>query len=197
MKHLLILIALTLGQLGFASASGDVGNQAIKDGAIKNAEVASDAAIVYSKLSLAASLLSADMEPALQHYTDVTLTSAQVKALNATPITLVAAPGLLKAILVDAVYSTLTYVSAAYSTNAAGATLFYTDGSGTNTGITLTQAYLQSSATAQAYVRGAATSHSPTVNAAIVIKASTTDPTTGDSPIKIRTYYHTVALPLP
>jgi hypothetical protein len=44
-------------------------------------------------------------------------TNAEIKALNTTPIALVAAPGTGKAIVIESVISSLTYATAAFATN--------------------------------------------------------------------------------
>lgn len=176
-------------------ASGDVGEISLRDNCLQARHFGTNLQSSIQSGS-GTGIPQAAMEDALLHYADVTLTVAQMLALFTTPRTLVAAPGAGKAILVSHVVSSLTFVSAAYSCNAAGATLFYTDGSGVNTGITLTQTYLQAAASSALFVKGAVTALIPTANAAIVIKASTSDPTTGDSPVKIRTYYYVINQPL-
>lgn len=142
-----------------------------------------------------------DFVAAIRHGTlawaDTTLTAAQVKLLNTTPIQLIAAPGAGLSVVPVKVMATMVYGTATYSCNASGASLFYTDGSGAQPGLTLTQAFIQQTASSSLFVNGAATAFVPTANAKIVIKAATSDPTTGDSPIKIRVYYHVVANPLP
>lgn len=126
----------------------------------------------------------------------VTLTSAQVLLLNSTPITIVPAPGAGFTNLVLGIYSTLTFNTAAYATNAAGFTLRYTDGSGAVTA-TLPQAYLQSGASSLQYVPAAVSALTPVANAPLVLFAGTANPTTGDSPLKVRVFYRTVPNPLP
>lgn len=130
-------------------------------------------------------------------YALVNITAAQMLALNATPQTIIAAPGAGYSILVQDAVASITYNSAAYSTNASGASLFYTDGSGTAVGITLTQAFLQASADASLYIRGSATALIPTANAPIVLKAASTDPTTGNSVLKLQVWYRVIPNPLP
>lgn len=130
-------------------------------------------------------------------FVDVTLTAAQILALNTTPITLVAAPGSGLVTLVDSVFARLVYNSTTYSCNASGAALKYTDGSGAAVGISLTQAFIQSSSgTNYLHVRGGATALVPVANAVIVIQAASSDPTTGNSLINIRTYYRVVSAAL-
>jgi hypothetical protein len=127
--------------------------------------------------------------------TTVTVTTGQILALNTTPITLVAAPGTGLVLLPIAVYATITYGAAAYSTNAAGFTVRYTNGSGASTAMTLTQAFLQSSANAIQHVAAGTTAITPVANAPLVIYADNANPTTGDSNLKLQIWYRVVANP--
>lgn len=132
----------------------------------------------------------------LVKYVDVSISSAQMLALNTTPKTLVAAPGAGFAILPIELYSTITYNTTAYVCNAAGLILKYTDGSGTAPGSVLTQAFCQSSASALQNVKNSATAFLPTTNAALVLHAGSANPTTGDSVVNVRLYYRVVPNPL-
>lgn len=151
---------------------------------------------VALKNQLGTMMLGLDTNPYIYSYADTTVTTAQVLALNGTPITLVAAPGAGFVTLVKAVYASITYNSVAYACNAAGLPVRYTDGSGTITA-TLTQGFCQSSASALQYVPAATTALTPVANAAIVLHAGSANPTTGNSAIKVRVFYTTVPSPLP
>lgn len=185
------------------SVSGDVGTQAIKDSAVTASEIATGA--VTSAKILDATIAAADLVAntidkaslalAVLQYADVTLTTAQILALFTTPVSLVAAQGVGKIILVDSIYASMTYVSATYSANAAGFTVRYTNGSGQSCQCTVTQAFVQQTASAVYSIRAGATGIVPVDNAAIVIYADTANPTTGDSAIKVRTYYRVVNNP--
>lgn len=128
---------------------------------------------------------------------DITITTAQMLTLNTVPVSLVAAPGAGLALVPVQLFSTLTYNSAAYSTNASGASVKYTDGSGVAPGLTLTQAFLQSSANSSLNVMASATAYIPTANAPLMLVAASSDPTTGNSALKVRIYYRIVPSPLP
>lgn len=64
---------------------------------------------VVTAMIAAAAVTSAKMEEALLRYADLTLTSAQVKALKATPKTIVAAPGADKALVPIAINLIMNY----------------------------------------------------------------------------------------
>jgi hypothetical protein len=135
---------------------------------------------------------SAKLDQNLLRYRDTTIATASVLTLNATPVSLIPAPGAGFVNIVDSVYATIDYNSAAYVLDAAGLTVRYTDGSGASVGATLTQAFGQASADAIQSVRAAATALTPVANAAIVLYADNADPTTGNSAIKVRVYYRIV-----
>ena len=151
------VILTTRGDLLTGAASGDgqrlavgTANQILKsDGtdpswsSIVNANVDAAAAIVYSKLSLSNSILNADIsssaaiadgklaEGIIRISATVSLTQAQIIALNATPIQLVAAPGAGKAIVPLMIEFFHDYAVAAY-TNAGGGHIVFEWGDGTD-----------------------------------------------------------------
>lgn len=133
---------------------------------------------------------------------DTLITTAQVLALNATPIEVVAAPGAgIYNEFVGAVLL-LDYNSAAYAGVAAGEDLVfkYTDASGAEisahietTGFidqTNDEVYFVGAKSAQGAVGGVL----GVANAAIVLHLLTSEVITGDSPIKIRTIYRQISL---
>ncbi len=126
---------------------------------------------------------------------DVTVTSAQLLALNATPKTLVAAPGAGKAIIFEGAVLHLDYNSAAYAGIAAGEDLSfkYTDGSGVEVATCEATGFLDATADEARYVRPAdVAGFEPTANAALVLHMLTGEITTGNSPLKVRVYYRIV-----
>ena len=128
----------------------------------------------------------------------VTVTTAQVLALNATPITLVAAPGALKAIIVDHIELYMDYAGTQYVDDAGDDLAFsYTDGSGIQVCPPIDGAdFIGLAADAYAYTPGvepnAVQGMVPVVNAAVVISMLTGEVITGDSDIIVHTYYRIV-----
>lgn len=74
-------------------------------------------------------IVPADVETDFLQYADVQLTNAQVLALNATPITVIAAPGAGRSIVIHRMYGVMASPVTAY-TNAGGGDLVleYADG---------------------------------------------------------------------
>lgn len=92
--------------------SGSLVNLGITTGKLANLAVTAGklaANAVETAKILDANVTSAKLEAPLTHYADVALTSANVKALKATPITLVAAPGADKAIVPEAIAIVVNY----------------------------------------------------------------------------------------
>lgn len=122
----------------------------------------------------------------------VVLTSAQILALNATPISLLPAPG---AGLVNVVTGVMVtkVAGTAYAGIAAGEDLAlkYTDASGSVAATVEMTGFADSTAATVAWAAPAATSF-PVANAAIVAHMLTGEITTGDSPFVLRIYYKTI-----
>jgi len=132
----------------------------------------------------------------------VSITTAQVLALNATPISLVAAPGAnLAVVFLDAMVL-LDYNSAAYDGVAADEDLIisYTDGSGEQVAEIETTGFIDQTndelryCTPSAGADGADNAYIiPVANAALVISLLTGEVATGNSPIDIVLHYKVVA----
>jgi len=127
---------------------------------------------------------------------EVTISSAELLALNATPKQIIAAPGAGKAILVEDAQWFLDYNSAAYAGIAAGEdlTLKYTDGSGAAITTLETTGFLdQTNDEFRHTVPGyGAAGVEPVANAAVVAHLLVGEIITGNSPLKLRVRYRTV-----
>ena len=124
----------------------------------------------------------------------VTLSSADILALHTTPITLVAAPGAGKWLLVHRTVGVLTYGTTAYSV-ADGISPFY-DGGGQPLG-DLT-AMFQASASTVGVSPGASAYSAPlssAENKAVVLTDGAGDPTLGDSTATITVWYSVEDVP--
>lgn len=125
----------------------------------------------------------------------VTITTAQVKLLNTTPISLIAAPGAGYALALDSAVLFLDYGSVAYDGIAAGEDLNirYTDGNGQLVATIETDPFLTATADAVRYVQPATTAAiTPVDNAALVLFMTTGNIATGDSPLKLKLYYRVI-----
>lgn len=136
-------------------------------------------------------------------FVDVTVSSAELLALNATPKQLVAAPGAGSALIFEGAVAFLDYNAAAYAGIASGEDLAvkYTDSSGLQVASCETDPFLTATADATRYIHPykAASGNSaitPVENAALVLHMLTGEITTGDSPLKLRVYYRVVPFTL-
>jgi hypothetical protein len=130
---------------------------------------------------------------------DVELTSAQILALNATPIALVAAPGANKALIFEGAVIHKP-AGTAYAGVAAGEDLAikYTDESGAEVGQAEMTGFADQATAESRYIRpvvqGTApvSSFEPVANAALVAHMLVGEIITGTSPFRFRVYYRIV-----
>ena len=129
----------------------------------------------------------------------VQITTAQVLALAATPITIVAAPGAGKAVLVHHAVWAMDYAGTAYAADAGeDLVLGYTD----ETGLAVTapldgEGFIQAAADAIAYSPGVGVSSQGiemTINAAVVAFLQTGEVATGTSAIDVTCFYEVLTL---
>jgi hypothetical protein len=136
-----------------------------------------------------------DVPENVQKSVDVTITSAQMLALFATPITLVAAPGAGKANIFEGAVAFLDYNSAAYAGIAAGEDLSvkYTNASGLQVANCEATGFLDQTADETRYIpRELVAGFEPVANAALVLHMLVGEIITGDSPLKLRVFYRVV-----
>lgn len=132
---------------------------------------------------------------------DTLISSAQVLALNATPVAVVPAPGASLALVFEG--ATIHKPSGtAYAGIAVGEDLSfkYTDGAGVEVGVCETTGFLDQAGAVTRTVSpqtgaisaGTVTSIVPAANAALVLQLLVGEITTGNSPLHVRTYYRVV-----
>lgn len=127
----------------------------------------------------------------------VEINSAALLALNATPQTLVAAPGAGKALILVGAELWLDYGGTAYAGIAAGEdlTIKYTDANGATLATVETTGFLDATADAFRYVQPTTTAAiAPVANAPLVLHLLTGEITTGNSPLKLRVLYRELTL---
>jgi len=126
--------------------------------------------------------------------TEVTIATAAVKTLNATPVDVIPAPGAGYGIQLLGVEVFLDYATTAYDGIAAGEdlTLKYTNGSGAVLATVETTGFLDASADALAWAPGVAATIA--ANAKVVAHMLAGEIATGDSPITIRAKWRKVAI---
>lgn len=143
----------------------------------------------------------ADLDEGVEQSVDITVTSAELLALNATPIEVVAAPGADKAVVFEGAVIHKP-AGTAYGGIAAGEDLSfkYTDGSGLEVGVCETTGFLDQTTAQTRVVRpqtgalsaGTVSSFTPVANAAMVLHLLVGEITTGDSDLLLRVYYRVV-----
>lgn len=130
-------------------------------------------------------------------YADKTLTAAQVKALNGTPIEVLAKPAAGAAVIPVGAIAFMDYGTVAYDGVAEGEdlTLRYKDGNGAQLLTFETTGFLDQGSDQIRYAFPVATNITPATEA-VVAHMAAGDIATGDSPIKIRFYYRLISLAL-
>ena len=127
----------------------------------------------------------------------VTVSSAELLALFATPKTLIAAPGAGKALILVAAELWLDYASAAYAGIAAGEdlTIKVSNAAGATLATIETTGFLDATADAFRYVEPTTTAaRTPVANAPLVLHLLTGEIITGDSPLNVRVLYREITL---
>lgn len=133
-------------------------------------------------------------------YVDKTVTVAQMLALNATPVTIVGAPGANKALIFE---SAVLYKPAgtAYAGVAAGEDLVlkYTGAAGLQVGSCEATGFLDAATAQTRFVHGYRAASlvseiTPVANSPLVIHMLVGEVTTGDSVLRVRTFYRIVAM---
>lgn len=123
----------------------------------------------------------------------VALTSAQILALNATPVQLIAAPGTNKIAVLDSIVVEMTRTATAYA-NGGVLEIRYTNASGALVAATFPASLVTTGGAGVAYAIniGLATILTPVVNAAIVIDNASAPFITGTGTARIFVKWHVV-----
>lgn len=164
--------------------------------------VTAGGALTGASLSLTTTPLPhAQLDHMIERYADVTVSTAELLALNATPKQLVAAPGAAYALILTGALLYLPYATIAYNGIAAGEDLAvkYTNGSGLQVASCEATGFLDATADAFRWMHSyrAASGVSDIVavaNAALVLQMLTGEIATGNSPLKVRTFYRRVPI---
>jgi hypothetical protein len=126
-------------------------------------------------------------------YAEITVTSAEILAINATPKTLIAAPGtgyvteFISALLI------LDYVSAAYANNGILG-VYETNATGTVVSDTVAlNDFLAKTADHMVVLQALSADITLVANKALVLTAATGECITGDSPVRVKIAYRTHA----
>jgi hypothetical protein len=123
-----------------------------------------------------------------------TLTAAQVKALNTTPIAIVTAGGANTIIKVDSIVAVLDYGTTAF-TGGNALEFRYTNGSGVKVASDLASGtFLNLTADAFGIAGAVEAQVIAAANAAVVVSVPTADPAAGDSTLDIHVYYRVVSV---
>lgn len=130
--------------------------------------------------------------PGIAQRVRVTLSSAQILALNSTPVSLIGAPGANKYISVDEIIAKNTFNSVAY-TGANALEVRYTDGSGVKVTGDLAAAFINAASTRVDKAVGAAVAVA-VANAAVVAAVPSANPGAGNGTITFDILYRVVGI---
>ncbi len=136
-----------------------------------------------------------------EQFVDVTVTTAELLALFATPKELVAAPGAGRFLLFTGAFLFLDFNAAAYAGIAAGEDLqiSYTNGAGQLVAQIETTGFLDAVADDHRWVpiisAAVLNDITPVANAALVLSLLVAEIITGDSPLLVRTFFRDMAVP--
>ena len=133
---------------------------------------------------------SANLEEQLSRTVKVTLSSADILAMNPTPVSLIAAPGTGKIIIVEGILFKMVRTGTAYA-NGGAVEFRYTDASGAKVTADVAAAVVTTggAGTAYAHVAGIEASITPVANAAIVVTNATAAFISGTGTATVTLYY--------
>ncbi len=135
-----------------------------------------------------------DVDPLLRKAT-VTLTANEIKALNASPKTLIAAPAAGEALIIERVLFRFIWATTQYTAGSALSVL-YAGGSTNLLAGTLAATFLTAptaAVTSDAILAGLGTQLSAPQETAVTLKAASTEFATGDSTLEVQIWYRVAA----
>lgn len=134
---------------------------------------------------------SANLDPTLIQYATVTITNAELLALNTTPIALVAAPGAGKVLELTSIALQYDYASAAFTIGSAtNLQVKYTDGSGAAASATASvTGFLDQSADEYRVLPQNSSSIEPVANAALVLTLAGANVSAGGGSLVVKVAY--------
>lgn len=175
-------------------ADGAIGNTQIGADAVTGAKIADDA--VDTEHLAADAVDSAALDPTILKRTTGTIAAASVRTLNATPVSVIAAPGANKFTQVVSCRWFLDFATTGYDAAASGDSLVlkYTNGSGAEVVDSVAGDAIGAATADYHVVVDAVPEVIPVANAAIVAHVNTGEwySAAGDSPLKYEIYYRTV-----
>ena len=154
---------------------------------------AADSAVTKGYVDTLYASLSASVDERILK-TTVTLTAAQIKALGATPIALIAAPGAGKSIVVEKAVFRFNWVGVQYA-NGSALSLIYDTGSTNLLAGTLAATFLTAPTAAvvsDAAIGALGTQLELVQNKSVKIKAASTEFATGNSTMTVVLFYRVV-----
>lgn len=189
MKNLILALLFLVPMGAFGVADCEVSNVALCSDAVITSKLATGA--VTSAKILDGTITLDDMSTSALTYRDTTISAAQLDAMNATPISLVPAPGAGIAVDVSSIFCFVDFVATRAELGAGTIDFKYTDSSGAAVAVSLPNTTMELNS--DTYYTSAKSSAVPVVNAAVVAHASA-DVTAGDSLLKCRTFYRLVTI---
>lgn len=169
----------------------------IIDDTVTNADIASNADIELTKLNIDNEIDNTELADSVANVAEISVSSAEILALAASPKELIAAPGAGKVITVDDVTYSYTHNGTSYA-NGSSIIVTYTGGTTHILGNAVTNALAVAVLTGSAnYVRAVAgdgQTPEAQVNTAVVLKATGAEFITGNGTLKIFIRYRILTL---
>lgn len=151
-----------------------------------SATATQDMSTIFPGLGSQNGISSIDCYDSLIQLTTITLTPAQILALNATPITVIPAPGAGKTVFVDYVVARYTGSTTAY---AAGGAVSLQYSAGNAVALTLPATTLTTTTSSDTILGPVATNTTAAANTAVTVSNATAAFTTGNGTLTLIIHY--------